>query len=191
MGLPSLLVSGRQSVVAPMARRRVVAQPTTQSTLLYLEMQHQEQDQWCWAAVAVSVRKFYDPASTLSQCEEANMERGQASCCTNGSSEECNHWSYLDSALAHAEVHTTAEERQLSFSEVTQQVTTRHPIGVRIEWPDGKGHFVVIDGFIDVNNIQYLTIKDPWYGSSTVRYDTLTSRYQSSGRWTHSYPTER
>ena len=36
---------------------------------LGLRMQFQESFQWCWIAVATSINHFYNPASTLTQCE--------------------------------------------------------------------------------------------------------------------------
>lgn len=39
---------------------------------LHFRIQRQEQSEWCWAAVAVSVERFFDPHSKLTQCEVAN-----------------------------------------------------------------------------------------------------------------------
>jgi len=54
--------------------------PNTQATLvgnseqdlpqnIGLRMQYQETSQWCWIAVATSINHFYNPASTVTQCE--------------------------------------------------------------------------------------------------------------------------
>ena len=34
-----------------------------------LRMQYQETSEWCWIAVATSINHFYNPASTVTQCE--------------------------------------------------------------------------------------------------------------------------
>src|SRR5258708_20108493 len=62
-------------------------------------MQTQQQTQWCWAAVSVSVNLYYHPTSGQTQCTVANTAMGQTTCCTDGSTAECNQPWFLDQAL--------------------------------------------------------------------------------------------
>src|SRR5688500_12732775 len=64
--------------------------PTTAEMRLPLEMEPQAQSEWCWAAVSASVARFFDAASTWSQCAVVCAELGQAGCCQDGGSAACN-----------------------------------------------------------------------------------------------------
>jgi len=52
-----------------------------------MEMQTQEMAEWCWAAVSVSVDKFFNPASSRTQCTVAEDVLTR-SCC--GGEAACN-----------------------------------------------------------------------------------------------------
>jgi hypothetical protein len=62
------------------------------------------------------------------------------------------------------------------------------PLGVRIGWAGGGGHFVVLDGWIGPASVD---IQDPWYGHSVYNYSVFTTRYQGTGAWTDSYFLKR
>ena len=52
--------------------------------------QKQQQNMWCWAAVSVSLKKFYNSISIITQCKMADWKFGQTDCCSYGSSTRCN-----------------------------------------------------------------------------------------------------
>jgi len=157
-------------------------------------MQHQEQTNWCWAAVSVSIANYFSTPGPSGgpwrQCDVANAELGQSTCCSNGSTSDCNQDWYLDRALTRvshlAGPVTPAPE---SFTYVQLEITAQRPVGVRIGWYGGGGHFVAVTGYDDTNGAQQVDIEDPWYGPSTYDYGSFVSAYQSgAGQWTHTYP---
>ncbi len=156
---------------------------------LGFDMQRQRQTQWCWSAVATSTSLFYDLGSGWTQCTLVNQELGQTSCCQNEGSSACNQPWYLDRALQRTGNLDSWSTGTASFNQVQQEVDSIQPLGVRIGWSGGGGHFVILDGY-ETSNGQTLSVRDPWYGSSTYSYNTFRTSYQGNGSWTHSYYTK-
>jgi Papain-like cysteine protease AvrRpt2 len=158
---------------------------------LSFTMQHQLQTNWCWAAVSTSVSHYYDSSSTWTQCAVANAELGQTTCCANGGSSACNQSWYLDKALARTG-NFVSWSGPADFSSVDTEIDAGRPVGVRIGWSGGGGHFVVIAGYDEalLARTDYVAIADPWYGSSDVAWDTFKTSYQGSGTWTHTFYTK-
>lgn len=154
---------------------------------LNLTMQTQQQSNWCWAAVAVSINLFYKPASTWTQCSVANAELGQTACCSDGSSPSCNQPWYLDKALTRVGDLTNVTSGTVPFVGISAEIMGGRPLGVRIGWAGGGGHFVAVSGFSASD--QHVVVVDPIYGRSVVPVATLVNGYQGSGSWTHSYYT--
>lgn len=152
-------------------------------------MQKQQQTQWCWSAVATSTSLFYNPRSGWTQCILVNQEFNQNSCCQSGNGSSCNKPWYLERALQRTGNLERWNAGAASFNQVQQEIDARHPLGVRIGWSGGGGHFVILDGY-DAGNGQNLSIKDPWYGQSTYSYNAFKTGYQGMGSWTHSYYTK-
>jgi hypothetical protein len=156
---------------------------------LTFTMQHQQQTQWCWAAVSTSVSHYYDSSSTWTQCTVANAELGQTTCCQNGSSAACNVPWYLDDALQRTGNLNAFSGGAASFADVRTEIDSGRPLGVRIGWSGGGGHFAVIEGYKPGPGTQRVAIDDPWYGASDLTYSGFQSGYQGTGSWTHSYTT--
>lgn len=150
-------------------------------------MEAQSQTEWCWAAVTVSVSMFYSTMSTWSQCSLVNDQLGQTTCCANGSTTQCNQPYYLDLSLTRTGNLASVTTGTATMAQVQSEIDANRPLGVRIGWPNGGGHFVVIDGYSTPND---LDIQDPWYGPSTIDYNTFLTAYQGTGSWTHSYRTK-
>jgi hypothetical protein len=155
-------------------------------------METQQQTQWCWAAVAVSVSKFYEASSTITQCRVANMVLGQNGCCANPA--PCNVDNFLEDALGEAG-HFNRLDFDLTFSDVDGEMRQGRPLGCRIGWFGGGGHFVVIHGTsTDASGGSFknwVAVADPLYGPSDYLIDDFASAYrQGSGEWTHSYFTQ-
>lgn len=157
---------------------------------LAFTMQHQQQTQWCWAAVSTSVSLYYDPSSTWTQCTVANAELGQTTCCQNGASAACNTPWYLDSALQRTGNLDSFSGGTTSFAGVRTEIDSGQPLGARIGWSGGGGHFAVIEGYKPGPSEQRVAVDDPWYGASDLTYNTFATSYQGTGGWTHSYTTE-
>jgi len=157
---------------------------------LGLDMQTQIQSNWCWSAVSTSVSRFYNPASAWTQCTLANAELGQAACCVDGSTPQCNRDWFLDRALTRTGNLQSWVGNPVTLSDVEHEVNAGRPVGVRIGWSGGGGHFVVVDGYSDPGTGPgFLNVEDPFYGKSRIPYSAFRNTYQGSGAWTHTYYT--
>jgi hypothetical protein len=153
-------------------------------------VQPQAQDQWCWAAVSSSVSRFYLAGSPWTQCQVAAAEL-QFACCGADASGPCDRWWYLNRALERTQNLTDFVTGQLDAATILQQLQNGAPVGVRVEWTDGSGHFIAISGIdLDAAPEPTLTVTDPIYGEHVIPVSTLSGAYQQSGRWTHSYTTQ-
>jgi hypothetical protein len=153
--------------------------------ILPFTVQHQLQSQWCWAAVTSSVANYYkNPAWT--QCRIVNDRLGQTVCCGQGSSAACNRPWYLDQALSRVGDLENYIASPLSLAQIRTEIDAGRPVGVRIGWRNGGGHFVAIGGYSGQNIVD---VHDPYWGYSSVDYMTFRTNYRGLGMWTHSYRT--
>jgi hypothetical protein len=157
---------------------------------LSLAMQAQLQSQWCWAACSVSVSLFYDSASGWTQCSLVNAELGQSTCCQNGSTSQCNQPWYLERALTRTGNLASWSGGTATIAQIRSEIRSGRPLGARIGWSGGGGHFVMIAGYRSCDPDDYIDVRDPIYGSSDIALATFTSSYQGTGSWTHTYYTE-
>lgn len=159
------------------------------SKQLSFNMEAQTQSNWCWAATATSVSHFYWLLSTWTQCRVATGELPPNNCCASPVPSACNVPWYLDRALRRTNnfVSITAP---VSFQAVRDEIDAGRPVGARIGWSGGGGHFMVIYGYSTVGGTDYFDIDDPIYGKSHLTVATFSNSYQGSGTWTHSYFTK-
>jgi Papain-like cysteine protease AvrRpt2 len=150
-------------------------------------VQHQNQTNWCWAAVTASIAAYYRNQG-WPQCRVVNDRLGQAVCCQDGSSTICNQPWYLDQALKRVGNLANYVASPLAMSQIRNEVDAGRPIGVRIGWMNGGGHFITVRGYSDQGLVD---VQDPWFGGSTLDYISFKSRYHGFGKWTHSYMSAR
>ena len=182
--------------LAPVVTPRSIAASPLGGTLpttatLGLSMQQQLQANWCWAAVSSSISHYYNSDSAWTQCSIANSELSQSSCCDDGASASCNQPWYLDQALTCVGHFSSVSSAVEMYNDVQVLVANKEPLGVRIGWLGGGGHFVAISGYTSIGGTQFVDVEDPIYGSSTVTYQGFCTSYQGNGTWTHSYRTQR
>jgi len=150
-----------------------------------MEMQTQEMAEWCWAAVSVSVDKFFNPASSRTQCTVAEDVLTR-SCC--GGEAACNEPAELQVALRRVNRLRKILGRRLRFSEIQAEIDAFKPVCVRIGWDGGGGHFVVVDRYVELESGEQLVhVLDPLYSNSTLYYDEFVSEYQGDGQWTGTF----
>lgn len=157
------------------------------SKLLKFKIQAQSQDFWCWAAVSASIGEYYDKKS-WKQCTVASDVLNEG-CCDNHFPETvCNVPSKLTPALESVYHGDASNPLQIiDASKIRDELDAEHPIGVRIEWSDCSGHFVVIYGYEDgPDNTLVLNIADPWLGVTSV---IEFSEFPLDASWTNSYYT--
>lgn len=154
-------------------------------TVANFAMQHQLQTQWCWAALSASVTNLHQRPMT--QCAIVNLTRSLNSCCQSGSSSSCNQPWYLDQALLKTGTLARMTAQYLPWSQLMSEIDAGRPVGVRIGWANGGGHFLAVRGYTQSGMI---AVGDPWFGDSSVNYNTFVSSYLGPGnKWTHSYLT--
>jgi hypothetical protein len=158
--------------------------PPARTSLLFT-MQHQQQTQWCWAAVTSSVATYYQNAG-WSQCRVVSAGLGQGICCSDASSSACNRPWYLDQALQRVGNLGQYTTGALSLTQIQAEIDAGRPVGVRMAWVNGGGHFIILIGYSDQNIVD---VQDPWFGRSSVDYQTFRSHYLNGGTWSHSYRT--
>lgn len=156
---------------------------------LSFNMQAQTQSNWCWAATSTSVSHFYWFFSHWTQCKVANAELGHTDCCHSPVPSDCNVPWYLDRALTRTN-NFVSITGSVSFQQVKDEIDAGRPVGARIGWSGGGGHFMVIYGYSIVFGVEYFDIDDPIYGKSHLTVADFSSNYQGSGSWTHTYFTK-
>jgi Papain-like cysteine protease AvrRpt2 len=155
---------------------------------LNMQMQHQEQTQWCWCAVSVSVSHYFDAASTWTQCAMANAQLGQATCCQDGGSDQCNQPGRLDTALTQTGNLDHTQGGTIAAADIESEINANRPISCWIVWSDGGAHFISVDGYTtQTSGDDMLSVKDPWYGPTPTPYSTLVNGYQGRGTWSQTY----
>ena len=162
------------------------------SKKLNLSVTPQEQTNWCWAAVSASVSHYYSSTSTWSQCTVANAALPRTDCCGAGAADpgKCNKPWYLNIALNVTGNLDRVESRSLRFSEVQAEIGRDAPLGTRVGWFGGGGHFQTIVGWLVADSgVEYIDVSDPIYLDNQVVFSSFASGYQSGGNWTHSYVT--
>jgi len=163
---------------------------------LPFQMQHQLQTQWCWAAVTASTAAYYASNGGWTQCKVVNALLQQAVCCASGNSTACNQPFYLDRALSRTGNLSALTTGKLSLGQVWAEIDAGRPIGVRIGWGGGGGHFVALSGYFPAgysptgySTTGRVQVQDPWFGPSSTDYLAFSTRYQGFGSWTHTYRT--
>jgi hypothetical protein len=165
---------------------------TPGSKKLNLSVQTQQQTNWCWAAVSTSVSHFYNAGSAWTQCLVANSALPRNDCCGAGASDpaKCDKPWYLDTALQTTGNLASVITRALSFAEIQTEIGKDAPIGSRVGWYGGGGHFQTVVGWlVGEGGTEYIDISDPIYLDAQIEYADFASSYQTGGDWTHSYLT--
>ena len=84
-------VATRENALLAASRRPVTFAPAAAKSaptwhLLDFKIQTQQQTNWCWLTAALSVHRWFDRTSQLTQCQVAGHMLNRADSCTNGSS---------------------------------------------------------------------------------------------------------
>lgn len=184
----SEVISANIRRYSTMVREGLLSGILFSSKELSFDMQAQTQSNWCWAATATSVSHFYWFISTWTQCRVANGELNRSDCCNSPVPSACNVPWYLDRALTRTN-NFVSVSGPASFEQVRAQIDAGRPVGARVGWSGGGGHFTVIYGYSFIAGTEYFDIDDPIYGKSHLSVSDFSSNYQGSGTWTHTYFT--
>jgi hypothetical protein len=157
---------------------------------LSFTMQAQLASNWCWAATSNSVSHFYWSLSTWTQCKIVNAELGRTDACNTPTPAGANIPWYLDKALDRTHNFVSIHAAPATFAQIRAEIDAGRPMGARIGWNGGGGHFMVIYGYSTWLGQEYVDIDDPIYGKSHLTLEDFSTNYQGSGSWTHYYITK-
>lgn len=169
----------------------------TSGYITYMDLYAQKQSEWCWAASTETVSKVFNLQK--SQCKMASrFIKGQAGdfCCqgNNGTTAACNKPYFLEKSLGHYGFSDKVFANQIGTLNIIQDLKKRLPIGVRIGWDGGGGHFLVLYGASYVGTVQTINLWNPLpigKGDKQIVSRSGLVRYQNAGKWTHSYTTKK
>ena len=154
------------------------------SQSLAFNMQAQTQSNWCWAATARSVSHYYWFLSRWSQCNIACAELSLTTCCDAPVPDACNVSWWLAKALQRTQ-NFVSVTGPVDFAAVKTEIDAGRPVGARIGWSGGGGHFCVIYGYTaGLFGDNYFDIDDPIYGKSHLTVSDFSNNYQGTGTWT-------
>ena len=114
-------------------------------------------------------------------------------CCEDGGSDACNRTWDLDKALeTTGNLRRYAEDEQASVAALVEEMKQRAPVGIRIQWTSGKGHFVIIRGATEEGpGLGTVAVSDPVYKDSVHAVEDLNGNYlNGSGVWTDTFYTK-
>jgi hypothetical protein len=156
-------------------------------------MYHQEQTWWCWNAATVSVTKYYEANSQLTQCALANTVFNRADCCVAaGQTSPCNQGNWPDGPLRTVRHLNQVINSPLTPAQLGAQIAKSAPVVCNIAWPNnGGGHIVALRGRSLVSGVDHVSVGDPWYGDGDWTYNAFQSNYQNiGGTWNITYQTQ-
>ena len=79
----------------------------------------------------------------------------------------------------------------LDGATIQVEIAAGAPIGVRVGWYGGGGHFMVVAGCLTApDGTMYIDICDPIYLNTRFALDAFADSYQGGGDWTHTYLTQ-
>jgi hypothetical protein len=109
-------------------------------------------------------------------------------CCGTDAAGPCNGDFELDRTLTIVSHFDHMASSVCDFNTVTREIDGKRPLGLRVGWFQGGGHFVAIGAYSALQG-QRLHIEDPWWGVSDDTYNKVKGRYLDLGSWTHTYWT--
>jgi len=190
MMLPGFLGPGTTVSLSPVVAERAAGGGGGGGSLGFV-IEPQFQTNWCWAAVSKSVSEFYDHASPWTQCSIANAALPRTDCCGQGAGAACNVPWYLQTALGVTDNLRQMLSHALDEAAIRTEIAASAPIGVRVGWFGGGGHFMVVDGCLTASDgTVYIDICDPIYLNTRFALDAFAASYQGGGTWIHTYLTQ-
>lgn len=172
----------------------VGGEPVGQWTRLGFAIEQQIADQWCWAATTCGVASHYEPNAGYTQCGVAQKTLDRLDCCQGDPrGGPCDEPYQLNLALAAVGHLGSFIQGTLDEAVLTTELANNRPVGIRIEWEGGGGHFVVIAGFLGGTD-PMVEVHDPaktqGTGRLVVSYGDVVAAYEGLGSWSHSYQTK-
>ena len=152
-------------------------------------------DQLCWAAVALSVDRLRNPASTLQLCDVVQKSPpSPPGCCTDLSASPCNHIRPLLPALQalgravfgllseNPPTVTDPGSMDAKWKEIKSEIDNGKVICAGVNWRGGGKHYVAIWGYEECDDgSRTVYVQDPRNGSSTALFGDFVNNYLNAG----------
>lgn len=142
------LLSAVGCVCAP---EPIATQPVT--------LRPQETSWWCWAASGEMTMDFL--GGNVNQCDQANKRFGRTDCCNSPVPAACidGGWPEFDKYGFKAD-HTS--NAPLTWEQIQEQIyCKKKPFAFTWHWPGGSGHMMVISGYVTINGVNHVYVKNP------------------------------
>ena len=104
----------------------------TAEKVLDFRMQRAYETNWGWAAMAVSVKKYFSPYEPLTQCMVVCNAFMESSCCSKGSTPQCNRTHDMGKALKQLNVLNMTSNGKPDFAQVEKQINDGRPLVLEI-----------------------------------------------------------
>ena len=168
---------------------------------------------WCWAAVTASISAWYQPATTWTQCQLAQLFFDQlnpdnllttADCCATPTPDSCaqpfsveaalrlvNHWT---STFTVPTVDFANSIGPISLETIEIETGQGRPVAIRIQWgddPSGDPAHAVVLSAVDSDDL--IVMNNPNWGNgneTAMEYATLVNSFPGFGIWTDAYLTQ-
>lgn len=153
-----------------------------------LQIEPQIMSQWCWAAVALSVRKFYDNQFAVTQSafvsEMLNIPQ-----CRHIPFAFCNQRFSLQIALESLQVLEEKLDEPCAEEDIITEISNGRPIGCQLVRNGFDGHYILIKGVSGTGSSLQLEIADPFDGDYRVlSFRELLFEYRES-QWEQTFFT--
>ncbi|WP_323120310.1 C39 family peptidase [Burkholderia alba] len=152
----------------------------------------QDHSEWCWAADADAVLTYRNIST--SQCAIANWVSGVGYACNNSSfdwNDAVNSPNYLSGTTGISGIlwslgrrNSTYYDEPLSYQAVTSAIRQGNPVVILWQWPNGGGHFLVVDGYDDNGQMMYFMNPWPGEGAGYGDYDWMSAGTGNMGTHT-------
>lgn len=163
--------------------------PVNRLVSLNLPAQAQQQTLWCWAASGAMAANYLRAGVTQNEfCNLAKMN-GSTYHSSSARNTPCvnNTGDFNDIARGFEKsgIYGSTLKGQISFDTIKREIDAKRPILVRIQWPSGDGHCMMIEGYNDATEqIQWI---NPWKPSQRVTVDAYSTFANNANfKWTHS-----
>jgi hypothetical protein len=162
--------------------------PSARVTILPYVSYFQRRPFWCWAAVAMSIDRYYDRDSTVTQCQIAGRVLRRSDCCSADKLGGCDRQTSLRKALRAVNRYHGSHRADSGLA--CRLLDRGQPVGIFIQWTRTTGHFAALCGYtVSTSGLEFV-VADPRYGERPVLDSELRGGlYRGTGTWTRLYRT--
>ncbi|SDG49423.1 C39 family peptidase [Paraburkholderia phenazinium] len=154
----------------------------------------QDHSEWCWAADANAVLTYRGVSTT--QCSIVNWVSGIDYACGNSDFDwddsSANAPNYMTGTTGISGIlwslgrrDSTYYDEPAAYQTVTSAIDQGNPVVILWQWPNGGGHFLVLDGYDDDGQMIYFMNPWPGEGAGYGDYDWMSNGTGNMG--THSW----